>query len=187
MNVHKRIALAAAAATLSAGLAGTVPAQAAQRPVPTVQAASGFQNWSCGYNHGKGLEPHPLAHATRAHKLPVGPTLIELRNAKSHGTWFAWARVNAGIDAATEPGTEVWFDWSDDHGRTYHACGSPYHKVMLDAGVAQREDGPVFQAHTKAVNWIRGRWVKICGAYWRMHSNGVPYVAKTACSGWYAS
>ncbi|GGY98105.1 hypothetical protein GCM10010300_47770 [Streptomyces olivaceoviridis] len=49
------------------------------------------------------------------------------------------------------------------------------------------EDGPTFQAHTKAVNWVRGRWVKVCGAYWRMHSNGVPYVAKSACSKWYAS
>jgi len=187
MNVHKRFALATAAVALSAGLAGATPTQAADRPGAAVSAQSGFQNWSCGYNHGKGLEPRPLSHAATDHELTVGPTLIELRNAKSHGTWFAWGRVNAGIDAATEPGTQVWFDWSDDHGRTYHACGSPYHKVMLDAGVVQREDGPNFQAHTQAVNWVRGRWVKICGAYWRMHSNGVPYVAKSACSKWYAS
>ncbi|WP_189817201.1 hypothetical protein [Streptomyces olivaceoviridis] len=61
---------------------------------------------------------------------------------------------------------------------------------MATASVCPRganEDGPTFQAHTKAVNWVRGRWVKVCGAYWRMHSNGVPYVAKSACSKWYAS
>src|SRR4051794_21488023 len=47
MNVHKRLALATAAAALSIGLAGTAPTQAAERPSAAVQAASGFQNWSC--------------------------------------------------------------------------------------------------------------------------------------------
>ncbi len=27
--------------------------------------------------------------------------------------------------------------------------------------------------------------MKICVAYWRMHSNGVPYMAKSTCSRWY--
>ncbi|MEU6774771.1 hypothetical protein [Streptomyces sp. NPDC046759] len=194
MPIRKRLALAATAIACVGGMAAGPDASAAPTshsaqadPTSASKPASGFEGFSCGYNNGNGYDPTQLSGATTDHSpRSVGPVSVEVRQAYSSakGRWFAWSRITTGW-SGVNPGSQTWMDWTDDGGSTYHACGSPWHRVMLDQNLAQSEGDPPFQAHSQAVDWVSGRKVAACAAYWDYDSNGVPYIAQQGCAGYY--
>ena len=177
----RRFRRGAAAATVGlalgiGGLIGSAPAHAAA-------SAGVFEGWSCGYNSGRGIDPGNagLTRVATDHSKWIDgndPITADLRNGWSHsrGRWFAWGRVSDTY--SFQGGDFVVAEWSDDAGRTYHACGwGNRPSYVADQTVA---------AYTKAFDWVRGRSARVCvgvGGNPRTHSGG-QYIG---CTRWYLS
>ncbi|MQY40147.1 hypothetical protein SRB17_81770 [Streptomyces sp. RB17] len=197
MNFGKAIAASMAAVALAAVPAFGAPAHpvggghatpisaTAATPASTITPhSSKFEGWSCGYNSGRGIDPSdtkltkvatdhkPISYQDHTNDIIKG----ELRNgwSSAKGRWFAWGRVSATYSFGG--GAYVWIDWSDDAGRTYHACGwGNRPSYVADQTVT---------THTKAVDWVRNRWVAVCigsGGNPKTHSGGYTL----GCTPWY--
>ncbi|MFI9255551.1 hypothetical protein [Streptomyces sp. NPDC053069] len=199
MNVGKALAASVAAVALA-----TVPAfGAAAQPVGGVHtttasaraatlastiasAADGqFKGWSCGYNSGRGIDPGHTElskvatdHAKRFQDNQNNLLDGYLRNgwSSSKGRWFAWGRVKAVY--SFEGGFFVAAEWSDDGGRTYHACGwgnRPSYVAYQNVAT-----------YTKAFDWVRNRSARVCiGSGGNPKTNSGGYWV--GCTRWYLS
>jgi hypothetical protein len=196
VNVGKAIAASMAAVALAAVPAFGAPAHPGKEPTTAISTtatpvstiarpqAGQFKGWSCGYNSGRGIDPRhtklskvatdhkPIYYQDRSNDIIKS----ELRNgwSSAKGRWFAWGKVSATYSFGG--GAFVYIDWTDDGGRTYHACGWGNRPSYVA--------NQTVTTNTKGVDWVRNRRVAVC-----VGSGGNPKTRKggytLGCTPWY--